>query len=355
MVSRGACGRNVCAVLTSASMRPKRAAVAATIASIDALSLTSHTTPRLSTPSAVSSSTVRCMRCSFHSATTIRAPFLPRWSAMPRPIPCPAPVTITTRSRTPCSVTATSSVATPSTPSHGIDTTPGGQRAVAGAGRESSTVRCRSGSTQALPDLLESPGIEQLADSADALQSLRRCRAQCFHHGAQIRAACLVVARRQRWAQGVTLRQRGKRRVWLTLIPVGHRRVLIGEVVGVAVLDGPAQRAREADRIAHEPAIGADQPRVVGRLDEMEARIRPGILLRRARAAAEDLLGAGAVDRRRPGLAVDENHVIALAVPAAGDIVDLQQQADHLSCTGRLERDVVVRTVAVEAVVQLHV
>ena len=88
------------------------------------------------------------------------------------------------------------------------------------------------------------------------------------------------------------------------------------------------QRSERVKRIGilDEPAIGADQPGVVGRLDQMEAVIGPGVLARRARPAAEDLLRAGAVDRRRPRLAVDEHHVVALAVPAAGDVVDLEQQ-----------------------------
>jgi len=50
-----------------------------------------------------------------------------------------------------------------------------------------------------------------------------------------------------------------------------------------------------------------------------------------------------------------EHHVVAFAVPAAGDVVDLEQQADHLPGPGRLERDVVVGAVQVDSAVQLHV
>ena len=57
---------------------------------------------------------------------------------------------------------------------------------------------------------------------------------------------------------------------------------------------------------------------------------------------AEHLLVSGAVDPGRPGVAVDEHHVVALAVPAAGHVVDLQHQPHHLTPTRRLEGDVAV-------------
>lgn len=47
--------------------------------------------------------------------------------------------------------------------------------------------------------------------------------------------------------------KRGKWLVRLRLIPIGHARIVVLEVVGVSVLDGPPQRAAEADRVMDEP------------------------------------------------------------------------------------------------------
>src|SRR5262245_20211996 len=87
----------------------------------------------------------------------------------------------------------------------------------------------------------------------------------------------------------------------------------------------------------------------------MKAVIRAGELARGTGTAAEDLLGPRAMDRRRPRIAVDEHHVVALAVPAAGDVVDLEEQPHHLPRTRRLERDVVLHAVEVLAAVELDV
>ena len=73
------------------------------------------------------------------------------------------------------------------------------------------------------------------------------------------------------------------------------------------------------------------RPRYSGLSTRWKPRVRAGVLALDAGAGAEDLLVAGAVDAGRPGVAVDEHHVVALAVPTAGDVVDLQHQADHLA------------------------
>ena len=104
------------------------------------------------------------------------------------------------------------------------------------------------------------------------------------------------------------------------------------------------------------PPVHPDEPVVARRLDEVEAGVRTRVLRRRPRAAAEDLLGAGAVDRRRPRVAVDEHHVVALAVPARPlQVLDLEDQADHPAGAGRVERDVVLRAVEVRRAVERDV
>ena len=44
------------------------------------------------------------------------------------------------------------------------------------------------------------------------------------------------------------IRKRRKHRVGLSLVPVGHRKEIVGTVIGVAVLDSRAQRFRERYR-----------------------------------------------------------------------------------------------------------
>src|SRR5438105_897882 len=98
----GAIGRNVWALLTRPSTRPKVETVWVTMASTCALSLMSQTDANARAPRASISATVRSARWPFHSATVTDAPCLARCRAIPRPMPWPAPVTITTRPSTPC-------------------------------------------------------------------------------------------------------------------------------------------------------------------------------------------------------------------------------------------------------------
>src|SRR5262249_26310977 len=75
-----------------------------------------------------------------------------------------------------------------------------------------------------------------------------------------------------------------------------------------------------------------------------EAVVRRGVLLRRTEGEAEVVLGAGAVQARRPRLAVDEDHVVALAVPVVHlplEDVDVQVAADVLAVAVDVEDRVV--------------
>ena len=112
----------------------------------------------------------------------------------------------------------------------------------------------------------------------------------------------------------------------------------------MAVLDREAERLVEVHRVGHVEAVhvGPPQPArprgdapvpVVGVLEERVRRPR----------GVEVVLGARAVERRRPLLPVDEEHVVALAVPHDAGVVDVVVDADVVP----LARDVGDQVVAV--------
>ena len=101
----GASGRNVCALLIDPSTRPNRSTVCATIASICvALLDVAHDAEVLDAERRRARRHVSAIRSSFHSATTTRAPPLPRCRAIPLPTPLPDPVTMITLPSTECIV-----------------------------------------------------------------------------------------------------------------------------------------------------------------------------------------------------------------------------------------------------------
>src|SRR5215475_14522597 len=104
-----------------------------------------------------------------------------------------------------------------------------------------------------------------------------------------------------------------------------------------------------------EPAIRSDQASIVRRLNEMETVIRASVLAVRASAAAEDLFCTSAVNRGRPSLAIDKDHIVTFAVPSTGNVIDLEQQPDHLTTASGVERDVILRPIKVHSPVELHV
>src|SRR5581483_6760387 len=141
--------------------------------------------------------------------------------------------------------------------------------------------------------------------------------------------------------------ERGKRLRPGALVPVGGARVVVGELVVVAGLDRDADLALEPDRVldveAVERVLAAPRPRF-GPAVHGQAVVRGAVLLLRAEGGAEVVLGPGAVEARRPGLAVDEDHVVALAVPVvhlALEDVDVQVAADVVPVAARVQDDVV--------------
>ncbi len=104
--------------------------------------------------------------------------------------------------------------------------------------------------------------------------------------------------------------------------------------------------------------------------------VRGAVWLGRAPGCVEVVFGARAVQSRRPGLAVDEDHVVAFAVPVEGveqagrigpqrvwhdrpgqlsgpvaraQVVDVQVAADVVTGTFRFEDDIVARAVRIRA------
>src|SRR3954470_1694174 len=84
----------------------------------------------------------------------------------------------------------------------------------------------------------------------------------------------------------------------------------------------------EVDRILDVEAIQGAPPGPVRPARERDPAVRPGERLRRAPGVVEVVLGARAVEARRKRLAVDEDHVVALAVPVPrgrlAEVVDVE-------------------------------
>src|SRR5262245_9975398 len=145
-------------------------------------------------------------------------------------------------------------------------------------------------------------------------------------------------------------RQRTERRIAAGLVPVRGARVVVGERVVVTGFDGDQNRLLEANRVFDVEAVHrvlpAPRPRL-GAAVHGDAVLRRRVLLRRAESGVEVVLGAGAVQPRGPGLAVDEDHVVALAVPVvhlALEYIDVEVAADVMAAAGDVENDVVART-----------
>src|SRR5262245_34600311 len=141
--------------------------------------------------------------------------------------------------------------------------------------------------------------------------------------------------------------QRTERRIAADLVPVRGARVVVGERVVVTGLDRDPNRLLEANRVFDVEAVHRVLPAprpCVGAAVHGDAVIRRRVFLRRAEGGVEVVLGAGAVQARRPGLAVDEDHVVALAIPVvylALEDVDVEVAADVMAAPGDVENDVV--------------
>src|SRR5262249_52892989 len=103
----------------------------------------------------------------------------------------------------------------------------------------------------------------------------------------------------------------------------------------------------ESDGILDVEAIhrvlAAPRPGAVAAVDG-DSVVGRAVLLARAKGGAEVVLGPRTVQARRPGLAVDEDHVVALAVPVvhlALEDVDVEVAADVVAATARVENQVV--------------
>ena len=113
-------------------------------------------------------------------------------------------------------------------------------------------------------------------------------------------------------------------------VVVGRARVVVAQLVRVPVLDGDVEALPKPDRILDmvtvDRVLALPPPLVVAAVQD-DAVIRRVVLVGRAVGAMVPVLGTGPVERRRPGLAVDEHHVVAFAVPVVRvplEAVDVQ-------------------------------
>src|SRR3954447_16585907 len=127
-------------------------------------------------------------------------------------------------------------------------------------------------------------------------------------------------------------RSKGEGAVGLRLIPVGDRRPVVTAPVRVAVLDAHSDGALEDNGVLDVEAVEADRAGPIAAARERDPVVRRAVALRRAPGGVDVVLGAGAVQGRRPLVAVDEDHVVALAVPVpfsgAAEVLDVEHAAD---------------------------
>ena len=93
------------------------------------------------------------------------------------------------------------------------------------------------------------------------------------------------------------------------LVPVGDAAVVVGAVVGVAVLDGDAQALREENRVHDVVAVDGD-PLVVAVVRTAvvgDAVVEEGVVRLAPPRLVVPVLAARAVEVRRPLLAVDHD------------------------------------------------
>src|SRR5579871_131022 len=133
----------------------------------------------------------------------------------------------------------------------------------------------------------------------------------------------------------------------LGLVPVGDGVEVVGAIVGVAVLNGDLDGFLEGDEALGVPAVEAIAAAGAFGVDHVGralAHVGEGVAVEIPRAVVV-VLSAGSVDGGL-SIAIDEEHVIALAEPAVGVLQDTLRDANEVTAAGGFEEDVVV--VAVE-------
>src|SRR5947199_2097951 len=111
------------------------------------------------------------------------------------------------------------------------------------------------------------------------------------------------------------------------------------------VLDADPDGALERHGIFDMEAVQADLSAPVVTTRQGDAVIRRVVALGRAPGGVEVVLGARAVERWRPLLAIDEDHVITLAVPiplrSVAKVVNVEHATDVMPASGRLQNGVI--------------
>src|SRR5918997_1180389 len=113
----------------------------------------------------------------------------------------------------------------------------------------------------------------------------------------------------------------------------------------MAVFDADPDRSLEWYGIFDVEAVQADGSAPVVAARKGDAVIWRVVGLGRAPRGVEVVLGAGAVEGGWPLVAVNENHVIALAVPVPlggiAEVVDVEHATDVMAAAGRVQDGVV--------------
>ena len=151
------------------------------------------------------------------------------------------------------------------------------------------------------------------------------------------------------WFSCRSIRQGGERFRWHRLIPVGDARQVKVQAVSMPVLDAGSKRFLEPDWVLKmEPInMGSSEPPISRRIISFarsagSAEVRMHVNLVGAPALVEVILGTSSVGAARPWFAIDQEHVVALAVPNWGVALDVVIHADKVSASGWLAKDVIV-------------
>src|SRR5699024_4820135 len=101
----------------------------------------------------------------------------------------------------------------------------------------------------------------------------------------------------------------------LLLVPVRDRGQVVVALVRVTGLDADPDRGGEPHRVPDVEPVQRDLPAPARSSRQGQPVIRGAVTLTRTPRGVEVVLGSRAMQARRYRLAVDEDHVVALAVP----------------------------------------
>ena len=139
----------------------------------------------------------------------------------------------------------------------------------------------------------------------------------------------------------------GRQHAGLRLIPIGHAAQVQSQVIVMTVFYRTLECSLKVNGICNEEAVqmGTAQPAIVV-VDTRITIIRVHVVAVGTPRGVEEVFRARTIDGRL-GLAVDENHVVALAIPHGRRGVDVVVDSDKVAVALDVGKHVVVGTVLI--------